>query len=100
MNRTEITMVRIYITEKSKLLSPIVDYLVKEVHIRGVSVFRAIEGFGETGSHTASFLDLSLDLPLAIEFFDSPEKINTLLTHLSTMVKPLHIVSWSAFVMD
>jgi hypothetical protein len=98
MNSTEITMVRIYITEKSKLLNPIINYLIKDAHIRGVTVFRAIEGFGKTGVHTSTLLDLSLDLPLVIEFFDCPKKINTILEHLNTIVKPLHIVSWPAFV--
>lgn len=39
--------------------------------IRGISIFRAISDFGERGDHTTCFVDLSLDLPLVIEFFDS-----------------------------
>jgi len=94
----EVTMVRIYVTESSKLLKPILQYLQKEIKIRGVSVFRAIEGFGDSGTvHTATFTDLSLDLPLAIEFFDHPEKVTTALNHLSSMVKAEHIVTWKAY---
>lgn len=96
MKTTNILMVRIYITESSHLLTKIVDYLKTEAKIRGISVFRAISGFGESGSHTASLVDLSLNLPLTIEFFDSPEKINAALNHLNTIVKPEHIVSWEA----
>jgi hypothetical protein len=93
-------MVRVYITESSKLLSPILQYLVKTAKIRGVSVFRAIKGIGETGEHTSSLLDLSLDLPLAIEFFDEESKIEKAIEYLSTIVKPEHIVSWQAQAND
>jgi PII-like signaling protein len=90
-------MVRIYITEGSHLLSKIVDYLKKDAKIRGISVFRAISGFGETGNHTASLIDLSLNLPLTVEFFDdNKDKIVKALDHLGTIIKPEHIVMWEA----
>lgn len=82
--------------ESSHLLSSIVNYLKKEANIRGVSVFRAISGFGETGDHATLLLDLSLDLPLAIEFFDSKEKMESALEHLSKIIKHEHIVFWEA----
>jgi hypothetical protein len=96
MKLAKVTMVRIYITEHTKLLAPIVNYLQKEAKIRGISVFRAISGYGETGTHTSSLVDLSLDLPLAIEFFDHPDKVKTALEHLNNMVKPEHVVFWDA----
>jgi len=94
MNVINVTMVRIYITEGEKLLKPLVDYLKNEV--RGVSVFRAISGFGDTGTHTASLLDLSLNLPLVVEFFDHAEKVKAVLTQVLRMVKPEHLVFWEA----
>lgn len=97
MKTVDVLMVRIYITEASHLLNKIVDYLKKETKIRGVSVFRAISGFGETGNHTTSLIDLSLNLPLVVEFFDDDKnKIEIALEHLNTMVKPEHIVLWEA----
>lgn len=97
MKTVDVLMVRIYITEASHLLNQIVDYLKKDAKIRGVSVFRAISGFGEKGSHTASLVDLSLNLPLIIEFFDDDKnKIDKALDHLNTLVKPEHIVLWQA----
>lgn len=96
MNTIDVTVVRVYITESSHMLNKIVDYLESEALVRGVSVFRAISGFGATGAHAASFLDLSLDLPLAIEFFDTKDKIEPALAHLCDMVKPEHIVFWDA----
>jgi len=46
--------------------------------------------------HSASLMDMSLDLPLVIEFFDVPEKVNIILEHIRTMLEPGHIVCWSA----
>lgn len=80
------------------MLNTIVNYLKNEAKIRGISVFRAISGFGETGNHTASLVDLSLDLPLSIEFFDSQDKIEPALEHLSGIIKHEHIVFWKAKV--
>lgn len=96
MKLINVTMVRIYITEKSKLLKPIVKYLQEEAKVRGISVFRAIGGFGETGVHASSLVELSLNLPLAIEFFDHPETVTKILEHLNHIVKAEHIVCWPA----
>ena len=96
MKTLEVIIVRIYITEKSKLLDAVLHYLYHEAHIRGASVFRAISGFGESGVHESSLVELSLNLPLAIEFFDVPEKIESALEYLSSIVKSAHIVTWKA----
>lgn len=96
MNTIDVIVVRIYITESAHLLNKILVYLKHEAKIRGVSVFRAISGFGETGEHGASLIDLSLDLPLTIEFFDDKEKVTVALNYLDTIVKREHIVFWEA----
>jgi PII-like signaling protein len=99
MNMIEVTMVRIYLSEKGSHL----DNLMKRLHdwekLRGVSVFRGISGYGDNGKlHTASLTDLSLDLPLVVEFFDEPEKIERTLEHLHDTIKAHHMVKWSAWV--
>lgn len=96
MNTVECMIARIYIMESSNLLNKVLTYLKNDVKIRGVSVFRAIRGYGESGSHGASLLDLSLDLPLALDFFDHKEKMTTALAHLSTFIKAEHMVFWDA----
>ena len=96
MKTIDIVLVRVYVTESSHLLNKIVRYLKNEAKIRGVSVFRAISGFGETGDHTASLMDLSLDLPLVIEFFDNKNKIEPALDYLNGIIKHEHIVFWEA----
>ncbi len=100
MKIANVIVVRVYITESSKLLNSIVSYLQTEAKIRGISVFRAISGFGETGTHTSSLLDISLNLPLVIEFFDSKEKTDSAINHLSEILKPEHIVFWEAKAND
>lgn len=98
MKTLEVIIARIYITESSHLLNKIINYLKMEAKIRGVSVFRATSGFGETGDHTTSLLDLSLNLPLVIEFFDQKDKVKVALEHLNETIKPKHIVFWDARV--
>jgi len=93
----EIMMVRIYLSEGRDHFERLVDWLHDDGRVHGVSVFRAIEGFGHDRKiKTSSLMDLSLELPVVIEFFDSPEIIKEVLEQVQTMVNADHIVSWSA----
>jgi len=99
MKMIEVTMVRIYLSEQNGSL----DNLLKRLHdwekVRGVTVFRAITGYGDSGAvHTSSLVDLSLDLPIVVEFFDEPTKIDNILEHLHNTIKARHMVKWSAWV--
>lgn len=96
MNTKNVMVVRVYVMESTQLLDKIVDYLQNEAQISGVSVFRAISGFGQTGNHTSSLIDLSLNLPIIVEFFDTKEKTSFAISHLSTIVKHEHIIFWEA----
>ena len=99
MKRTDVTMVRIYLTEGEKLTKTLLAKLHDEEKVRGVTVFRGIAGFGRSGvMHSSALLDLSLDLPVVIEFFDEPPKVAAILRHLDTVVPPGHVVTWSAQV--
>ena len=100
MKTMDMTIVRIYCMESEHLLNTVVHYLKNDAKIRGISVFRAISGFGETGNHAASFIDLSLDLPLVIEFFDTKNKIAPALEYLSKTIKHEHIVFWDVKTND
>ena len=97
MNWESVTFIRIYLTEADKTLEPLLKKLHDQEKVRGVTVFRAMSGFGGSGViHTASLVDLSLDLPLTVEFFDSPDKVNCILEHLSGLLEGGHIVRWQA----
>ena len=99
MKFSDVTMVRIYLTEAEKLLKKLLARLHDEEKVRGVTVFRGVSGFGRSGVvHSSTLLDLSLDLPMVVEFFDEPEKVRRILAHLKTILPPGHVVSWPARV--
>lgn len=99
MKQTEVTMVRIYLSEGESQLLNLLKRLRDWEKLRGVTVFRGISGYGESGViHGTHFADLSLNLPIVVEFFDTPEKIAEILEHLSTFIKPGHMVTWNAYI--
>ncbi len=99
MKHSDVTMVRIYLTEGESAMKKILAKLHDEEKVRGVTVFRGISGFGRSGVvHSSSLLDLSLDLPVVIEFFDEPKKVTRIMSHLKSILAPGHVVSWSARV--
>lgn len=97
----QVTMVRVYLTESEGRLKKLLNYLHDKSKVRGVTVLRGISGFGQSGKvHSAHLVDLSLDLPVIIEFFDTPEKVTQILSELKSLVEPNHIVYWSASIID
>jgi len=96
---TEVRVVRIYINEGQHLFEQLMAVLHDQEQVAGVTAFRGIAGFGKSGRmHSSTLLDISLDLPLILEFFDRPEKVDRVLEKLSSLIEPGHIVSWSATV--
>jgi len=99
MKHSDVTVVRIYLTEGERLMKTILAKLHDEEKVRGVTVFRGISGFGRSGVvHSAALLDLSLDLPVVIEFFDTPDKVRRIQSHLKELLPPGHVISWPAQV--
>jgi PII-like signaling protein len=97
MNKLDVICVRIYLTEGEGVMEDLLRCLHDEEKVQGVTVFRGICGFGKSGKiHSSSLLDMSLDLPLVIEFFDVPGKVNNILEHIRKQVEPGHILSWPA----
>lgn len=100
MKTASITMVRVYLTEGESKLQSVIKRLHDWEHVRGVTVFRGISGFGKSGvMHSASLIDMSLDLPVVVEFFDDPDRVEIILGHLAAMLEPRHIVFWPATIM-
>ena len=100
MNGSEVTMVRIYLHEARGQVDQLLTYLHDEARIRGVTVFRGISGYGTSGRyHTATLVDLSLDLPVVIEFYEDSERVKPVLKHLDHLVKAGHIVHWPASIL-
>lgn len=94
---TEVLMARVYLTEAEAHLESLIKRLNDEHKVHGVTVFRGIAGFGKSGTvHSSSLLDMSLDLPVVVEFFDEPAKAQALVDELYQMVGSGHIVTWTA----
>jgi hypothetical protein len=88
---------RIYLTEADALHNRILAYLHDEAQVLGATSFRAISGFGRSGKmHSSSLLDLSMDLPVVIEFFDEEEKVRAALAHLDELIPPGHVLTFAA----
>lgn len=99
MSTHEITMVRVYLREGEHILGKIVGFLHDTAKVRGVTVLQGIEGFSENGAiRTASLLDLSLDLPLIIEFYDEPAKVEGIIATLMEDMHLTHIISFPGLV--
>lgn len=84
-------LVRIYIGESDQWEGrPLYDAIVRHLRergIRGVSVFRGIEGYGRSSRvHTTRILALSEDLPILVEAVDEPERVRTVLAELEPMI--------------
>lgn len=99
MKSKPVLMVRIYLTEGKRQYQELISLLHDREHVAGVTAFRGIAGFGRSGTmHSSTLLDMSLDLPIVLEFFDTPEKIEQVLKHLDALIEPGHIVTWPATV--
>jgi PII-like signaling protein len=97
MNKLDVVFVRIYLTESEGIMEDLLRRLHDEEKVQGVTVFRGLSGFGKSGKmHSSSLLDMSLNLPLVVEFFDTPQKVGAILEHISKDMEPGHIVSWPA----
>ncbi len=95
MSSTELTLVRVYLTEGHDGINEVVNWLQNDSGVHGFTLFRGVAGLGSSGHlHTASLLDLSSSLPMVIEFFDQPDRINHIVEQLQTFVNPDHIISW------
>ena len=99
MTQVQAVMVRVYLSEADHELKHLLACLHDEFKVCGVTVVRGFEGYGTSGRlHTASLVDLSLDLPLILEFFDRPEKAAQAIQRIRNFVKPGHLVSWPVTV--
>jgi CBS domain-containing protein len=83
--------VRIYAGETTQhgsqpLFMALLEFLRAE-GAAGATVVRGVAGFGATSRlHTATLLRLSEDLPMVLDWVDTPERVERLLPHLREMV--------------
>lgn len=99
MNKTDVLVVRIYLHEAKGHMKELLEYLHDDCKVRGVTVFRGITGFGTSGKyHSSTLMDMALDLPVVVEFYDEQEKIEPIIGELNKSIKPGHITWWHAKV--
>ena len=97
MRTSEVGVLRVYVTEGERQLNELLSFLKETEEVRGITVYRGTYGFGPSGKMRISSLsDLALDLPLVIEMFDEPGKIQRIMKNLCNKVKPGHMSSWTA----
>ncbi len=93
----KVTVARIYVTEGKHVYEKIFEKLHDEHKLHGVTLFRGISGFGQSGQvHSSTLLDVSFDLPVVIEFFDSDEKVKTVISELSALIDDSPILTFAA----
>ena len=97
MRTSEVGILRVYLTKGERELNELMGFLREKEEVRGFTIFRGVSGFGPSGqTHISDLSASSLELPLVIEMFDEPGKIQRIMKHLCEKVKPGHMISWAA----
>ena len=93
----KITVARIYVTEGEHVHEKIFERLHDEHKVKGVTMFRGVAGFGESGeTHSSSLLDMSFDMPVVVEFFDEKTKVHEALESLKDLTSSCRIITFAA----
>lgn len=89
---------RIYLSESDKIDGkPAVEtilQLCRECGLHGVTVLRGIEGLGNHGVHSASFLALSSNLPIVVEAIDTKAGIDSAIEALRPHIHGKLVATW------
>ena len=92
-----ITVARIYITEAEHVHEKIFKHLHDEHKVKGVTMFRGVAGFGESGkTHSSNLLDMSFDMPIVVEFFDEDARVRAALESLSDLTSSCRVITFAA----
>ncbi len=93
----KITIARIYVTEGQHVHSKIFERLHDEHKVKGVTMFRGVAGFGESGkTHSSSLLDMSFDMPVVVEFFDEEARVREALESLADLTSSCRVITFAA----
>ncbi len=94
----QVKVTRIYLSEESSVLKELFKHL-HDNRIHGATMFRGVKGFGVSGKiRETSFLDLHFDLPMILEFFDEPTKVDDVMEHFKDKIEAGRVLQWLAEV--
>ena len=86
--------VRIYLGEQDKApgshraLWEDLLHLLRQEHAAGATMFRGLAGFGaHSHMHMARLADLAPDLPVVVEWIDTPTQVEALLPRIRELVQ-------------
>lgn len=92
----QVKVARIYLGEDEPLLKEIYSYLHQE-KMQGATLFKGVQGFGHTGKdRSASIMDIHFNLPVVLEFFDEPDRVDAVLNHFAAQLSFGHVLCWFA----
>ena len=92
-----VTIARIYVTEGQHVHEKIFERLHDEQKVQGVTMFRGVAGFGESGeTHSSNLLDMSFDMPVVVEFFDEDDHVRAALESLSDLTSSSRVITFAA----
>ena len=92
----QVKVARVYLSEESPVLNELFEYL-HEQKVKGATIYRGVKGFGVSGkTRETRFLDLHFDLPMILEFFDEPARIDEILSHFKDKIAAGHVLQWLA----
>jgi PII-like signaling protein len=93
----KVIVARIYVTEGKRIHEKIFKRLHDEHKVMGVTVYRGVTGFGKSGeTHSSDLLDVSFDLPMVVEFFDTEANVTRALSSIGDLVPPGHVLTFTA----
>lgn len=97
MELIDVTMVRVYLSNGHGDVNKLISWFIDDAKVQGCNLFNAIEGLNKHGCvHNALSGGLLIELPLVIEFFDTPERVTEILEQLPNLVTADHVVTWTA----
>jgi len=96
------TCIRFYIHDGRKhghmLLRDWLFETARECGIPGGTAFRAAAGYGRHGLHEDHFFELAGDLPEAVEFFDTAERVDELVARVGMNGLKLLYITYTVMV--
>lgn len=99
MEKREVLMVRVYLTEGRAKLDVLMKHLFQSGQLRGMTVLEATSGVGTTPFHEDSYQSIE-GKPVILEFFDRPEKAKALLERIRELVAPRHVIMHPVTLLD